>query len=105
MATARVIAAISLALLLGIVPAGCSTVPRLPMASSAQANESPGLALRWLGTSTVTISDGHSTVMVDAFLSRTGKSRSLLSMLGLPVIMPDQRELARLGRVGIPGPV
>lgn len=92
-------------LALTVALAGCSTVPPLPMASSEESKATSGLVLRWLGTSTVTISDGRSTVMVDAFLSRTGKSESVLATMGLPVISPNDSALDRLVRDRVLGRV
>ena len=65
----------------------CHHTPYLPEASTVDPGTAEaGLIVRWFGTSTVTVSDGPDTLMVDGFFSRLGKPRLVIAWTGLPLV-------------------
>lgn len=70
-------------------------VPHLPTAVSVGPQKLSGLDLRWFGTSTATVSDGETTIMIDGFFSRPGMIRLGLAWTGLPLVRPDEHEISK----------
>ncbi|GAB2521368.1 MBL fold metallo-hydrolase [Lysobacter humi (ex Lee et al. 2017)] len=72
----------------------CQHVPPLPTTAGVEnPGPQPALSVTWLGTSTVTVSDGTSTVLIDAFISRPRKLRSFFGAIGLPTLRPTPNAL------------
>jgi len=100
----KMLALCGVLLVLGVLAAllatrGARAVPPLPVASCAESKPRSGLVVRWFGTSTLTISDGESTVMIDGFFSRPGMVRLGLSSLGMPLVRPDPEQLQLASRL------
>jgi L-ascorbate metabolism protein UlaG (beta-lactamase superfamily) len=73
----------------------CQVVPALPSATEVGSHQEPGLIVRSFGTSTLTVSDGTTTVMIDGFFSRPGLLRLGLAWTGLPLLSPNQERLTQ----------
>ena len=64
--------------------------------SPTSAPEGPGIEVMFLGNSTLYVSDGETNLMVDGFLTRPGKIRSLLCCVS-PSQSTIDRELRKAG--------
>lgn len=57
---------------LALVVTSCGITPTLPSAAEFTAEREQALQLRYFGATTLTISDGTKTVMIDGYFSRPG---------------------------------
>jgi L-ascorbate metabolism protein UlaG (beta-lactamase superfamily) len=72
---------------------GNQELPQLPTAASVPPGQEAELTMRWFGTSTVSISDGPTTIMIDGFFSRPRMRMLAFAWLGLPLVRPDQASI------------
>lgn len=69
--------------------AACVITPMLPAATEFKPDRQDPLQLRYFGASTLTISDGSTTIMVDGFFSRPPLGTLTLALAGSRTIKPD----------------
>jgi L-ascorbate metabolism protein UlaG (beta-lactamase superfamily) len=70
--------------------------PRMP---AADADDTGSVAMRWLGTNSISIASGDTTILIDPYLSRPGRMSLLFSWY-----RPDAQKLARYVEAGGPSP-
>lgn len=74
---------------------GCATTPPLPKPSDFRRTQSEALDLRYFGTSTLAISAGRDTVLVDGFFSRPRQRTLLFSSIGLARLEPNAERIRK----------
>jgi L-ascorbate metabolism protein UlaG (beta-lactamase superfamily) len=71
----------------------------LAAAPVTKADDTSTVAIRWLGTNSISIASGDTTILIDPYLSRPGRMRLLFSWY-----RPDAQKLARYVEAGGPSP-